>query len=133
MRTYAPFADWPAVMAHARAGLPLSYQAPLDYAPHAIEYKAQKKTIRVKRAAVGESFTADAGHLDRFKRALLPVQEAIRAAHKDASARDHIPCIQRACGSAATLFECARCGAYAVLHDATQEPLAGGLEKACGK
>ena len=80
------FDSWAAVLAWARAGRPLFYQAPLDVWPTRLWYGTprgtdayyfvRKRTIRVwphgsvgrgkKRTA--DPFTADRGHLSRFLR-----------------------------------------------------------------
>jgi hypothetical protein len=77
-----PFESWADVLAYARAGGSLYYQAPLDREPtrfwsgHGREhnYEASKRTIRMwppgsigrGRARTSDPFTADAGHLSRF-------------------------------------------------------------------
>jgi hypothetical protein len=85
------FATWADVLAHAHAGRPLFYQAPLDARPtrfdvrrgaeHATcRYVARARTLRMTppgaigrgRMRTADPFTADAGHLDRFTRAILP-------------------------------------------------------------
>lgn len=72
------FVVWAHVLAHVREGKPVSYQGPLDARPHRVEAscKPRGRTVRVKPFGTwrrGESpfdaFTADAGHLDRFRRA----------------------------------------------------------------
>ena len=63
-------------MAYARSGGPLYYKAPMD--THSVRitpleggyytYKVRARTIRIKPPKhVADAFTADAGHLDRFR------------------------------------------------------------------
>lgn len=83
-----PFATWPEVLAYARTGQPLYYQAPLDVQPsrlHAVTaergpapfgYLARPRSIRIwppgsfgrGKQRTADPFTADAGHLSRFSR-----------------------------------------------------------------
>lgn len=84
------FATWAEVMAHARAGKPLYYRAPLDvramrFTQHApgghvlCTYIARARTIRMwppgstgrGRYRTSDPFTADASHLSRFSRVEL--------------------------------------------------------------
>lgn len=67
------FATWDAVLAHVAAGLPVWYYAPLDYRAT----RLGSSEVRVMRGAKirirppsrdCDPFTADAGHLDRFRK-----------------------------------------------------------------
>jgi hypothetical protein len=82
------FATWADVLAAAKAGEPLYYKAPLDhqarrfipsenglYGRVPYTYEARARTIRMwppgsvgrGRFRTSDPFTADAGHLDRFR------------------------------------------------------------------
>lgn len=70
-------------MMAARMGLPLWYQAPMDARPTrlggSVQYKIRKTTIRIippKHDA--DPFTADKGHLDRFRWDLSALEGALR-------------------------------------------------------
>jgi hypothetical protein len=62
------------VIAHLRAGLPLYYKAPLSYRAARIDNVARpfgKNRIYIRANLLdrdSDPFTADAGHLDRFRR-----------------------------------------------------------------
>lgn len=80
------FQSWPEVLAYARTGAPLYYQAPMDHRATRLSpkkeqgeervYEARDRTIRIwpsgsagrGRNRTSDPFTADAGHLDRFRR-----------------------------------------------------------------
>jgi len=63
------------VIAHLRAGRPLYYKAPLSYRAVRIDNVARpfgKNRIYIRADRLdrdSDPFTADAGHLDRFRRA----------------------------------------------------------------
>lgn len=78
------FSSWPDVLAYARTGGDLYYQAPLNYRPvrlrpgknQTLTYEVRARSIRIwppgsigrGRSRTADPFTADAGHLDRFSR-----------------------------------------------------------------
>jgi hypothetical protein len=78
------FKSWPEVLAYARTGGPLYYQAPMDQRPTMLRpgsgtpysYEAKARSIRIwppgstgrGRSRTADPFTADAGHLERFSR-----------------------------------------------------------------
>jgi hypothetical protein len=70
------FNSWAEVLAYAAKGGPLFYHAPLDTKPVPIRYEARARTIRIfppgssgrGRMRTADPFTADSGHLDRFRR-----------------------------------------------------------------
>ena len=70
MADFATFPSWAEVLRHVKLGLCVWYQAPLDYKPVLI----QARTVRGGKVRVrpfgnqADPFTADAGHLDRFRR-----------------------------------------------------------------
>jgi hypothetical protein len=72
----APFHSWTEVVAHARSGGKMFYQAPMDYHPSLVTVRAGTRKIRVwppgshgrGRARTSDPFMADKGHLDRFLR-----------------------------------------------------------------
>lgn len=64
------FSSWSDVVAAARLGAPLWYHAPLDIAPRRIAVVRVFKNGKIRidpMSAVADKFTADAGHLDRFR------------------------------------------------------------------
>jgi len=67
---YVGFSSWDEVLAFAKRGGWLFYHAPLDLRPcsvHVVKvYKNGK--IRIDPGAGADPFTADSGHLSRFKR-----------------------------------------------------------------
>lgn len=85
------FESWPDVLAYARTGGPLYYQAPLDrYATQLYAgksppgYEAKARTIRIYppgstgrgRNRTSDPFNADSGHLDRFSHPTeIPIEE----------------------------------------------------------
>ena len=80
----AGFSSWPDVLAYARSGGDLYYQAPLNHLPVLLRpgknqtytYEVRARSIRIwpggsvgrGRSRTADPFTADAGHLDRFSR-----------------------------------------------------------------
>jgi hypothetical protein len=95
----APFESWADVLAYARTGAPLYYQAPMDRQPTGLRpgrnspysYEARGRTIRIwppgsagrGRQRTSDPFTADAGHLSRFSHQIeheVPRQEFREAA-----------------------------------------------------
>lgn len=60
---YVPFGAWAGVLAHTG---PLFYHAPLDYRPAIVTVVRRFKNGKLRLRAGDVSFTADAGHLDRF-------------------------------------------------------------------
>jgi hypothetical protein len=78
------FGSWPEVMAHAQAGRPLYYQAPLNHqatrflpgSNQSFSYQAKGRTIRMwppgstghGKSRTADPFNADSKHLDRFSR-----------------------------------------------------------------
>jgi hypothetical protein len=68
---FAPFDTWADVLAAARRGDRLWYQAPLDRFPHSILVVKVFKNDRIRIDPLSnqvDKFTADAGHLNRFRR-----------------------------------------------------------------
>jgi hypothetical protein len=64
------FTSWPQLTDHVRAGYRLFYQAPMDYRPVMVTAVIRKDgNLRVSVPyGDADSFTADIGHLDRFRR-----------------------------------------------------------------
>jgi len=79
--SFVSFATWEAVQAHIRAGLAVYYQAPLDYRPVRIGARVlSKHRIRVRPPTRDvDPFTADRGHLERFKMRASDATEQRRA------------------------------------------------------
>lgn len=81
---FRAFGTWQEVLAYARTGAPLYYQAPLDYRPVRVQYKVGARTIRITppgargrgRLRTSDPFTADSAHLDRFRRPAEAASEA---------------------------------------------------------
>ena len=67
---YEPFTSWAQLIDHVRAGYPLYYHAPMDYRPSIVQATIRKDgKIRVSPTfSDADPFTADMGHLDRFRR-----------------------------------------------------------------
>ena len=74
--TLRHFHTWKEVLAYARTGAPLYYQAPMNYQPSRLtKFQVKAKTIRIwppgsegrGRNRTADPFTADAHHLDRFR------------------------------------------------------------------
>lgn len=66
-----PFATWAAVLEHVGAGKATWYQAPLDTRAVRVRVGLRRRGTRVRVTPPGgdcDPFTADAGHLDRFRR-----------------------------------------------------------------
>lgn len=65
------FRDWAQLIDHIAAGYPLWYQAPMDYRPAQVSVVVRKDgKLRVSSIYTdADPFTADQGHLDRFRRA----------------------------------------------------------------
>jgi hypothetical protein len=76
------FATWKSVLAYLQKGCPVWYQAPLDARASRLTrgkkpfgYEPRARTVRVYppgcfgrgKARTSDPFTADAGHLDRFR------------------------------------------------------------------
>lgn len=70
MTTLQPFATWADVIAHVARGGECWYHAPLDVLPHAVRTELRKGgKVRVfPWTREADPFTADAGHLSRFRR-----------------------------------------------------------------
>jgi hypothetical protein len=69
--TWQPFSSWNEVLAAARRGDWLAYQAPMDSAPRSIHVDKVYKngSIRIDPLSnQADKFTANAGHLSRFRR-----------------------------------------------------------------
>ena len=69
MAEFNTFVTWSGVLGHVRAGGAIYYQAPLDFRPVLVRCHAFKNgKIRVyPPTRDADPFTADSGHLDRFK------------------------------------------------------------------
>lgn len=68
---FVGFTTWLAVLQYAQSGRPLYYHAPLDPQPRRIHVSALYKNgkLRIaKPSADADGFTADAGHLERFRK-----------------------------------------------------------------
>ena len=66
---FSGFPTWADVMRHVRLGLCVWYQAPLDYKPVLIDARLTRgEKVRVRPFGDADPFTADEGHLDRFRR-----------------------------------------------------------------
>lgn len=70
MDRYESFQTWAQLTDHVRAGYRLWYQAPLDYRPVLVTAVLRKDgKVRVTPPySNADPFTADSGHLDRFRR-----------------------------------------------------------------
>lgn len=74
MLTHSPFSEsfatWEALLDHIAAEYPLAYQAPLDARPVVVTVARRKDgKLRVTPPfSDADPFTADAGHLSRFRR-----------------------------------------------------------------
>ena len=69
--TYTSFASWAQLLDHVRAGYRLYYQAPMDYRPVMVNATIRPKDGNLRVYAPftdSDPFTADAGHLARFRR-----------------------------------------------------------------
>jgi hypothetical protein len=73
---FESFASWPDLLAHIESGAVRSeglwYHAPLDVLPYSVrvELRARGK-VRVFPWSSADPFTADEGHLSRFRRRVL--------------------------------------------------------------
>jgi len=70
---FTGFAQWSDLLAYVASNAPLFYHAPLDYAPTRIRpFKVYKNgKVRIDPLSAGaDCFTADPGHLGRFRRPL---------------------------------------------------------------
>ncbi len=75
-RALSRFSSWPEVLAYAATGAPLYYQAPMDVRAVRIRYEARPRTVRIfppgstgrGRQRTADPFSADAKHLDRFRK-----------------------------------------------------------------
>lgn len=66
---FATFPTWDDVLAHVASGADVHYHAPLNHRPVLIKAAVKGKGVRVTPYASDcDPFTADAGHLERFKR-----------------------------------------------------------------
>ena len=65
---FAPFASWIAVKHAAETNVSLYYLAPLDGGPRPVFARRVFKNGKVRLTGGEVTFTADAGHLDRFYR-----------------------------------------------------------------
>ena len=74
---FATFASWQEVLSFARTGAPLFYWAPMNIAPVRLyRFEVRPRTIRITppdahgrgRMRTADPFSADAGHLSRFRR-----------------------------------------------------------------
>jgi hypothetical protein len=70
MSAYSTFSTWREVQDYVNAHYTLFYHAPLDYRPVLVSAKVRRDgKIRVTPVYTdADPFTADAGHLDRFRR-----------------------------------------------------------------
>lgn len=70
MATFQGFDSWDAVLSHVASGGKVWYHAPLDVLPHSVRVETRKgKKLRVfPWTREADPFTADAGHLNRFRR-----------------------------------------------------------------
>ncbi len=70
---YLPFATWSDVLTYVKGGEPLFYQGPLDVRPGRVRVRAAYKNgkLRLEDYWHGtdnyDRFTADHGHLSRFR------------------------------------------------------------------
>lgn len=65
---FAKIATWQEVRGMADRGTYLWYQAPLDYSPVPVVARKLFKNGKIRISWAHGSFTADPGHLDRFRR-----------------------------------------------------------------
>lgn len=67
---YAPFQSWDQLLDHIRAEYPLFYHAPMDQRPAMVSGVLRKDgKVRVSPFSnEADPFTADIGHLDRFRK-----------------------------------------------------------------
>jgi len=70
MKSYVGFKSWDGVLAHITVGKRIYYHAPLDVNPRLIQCEVKGNEVRVAPLSSDcDPFTADSGHLDRFKKA----------------------------------------------------------------
>jgi hypothetical protein len=70
VKRFEVFATWAEVLAHVQAGNETWYHAPLDILPHMVRTELRRGgKVRVfPWSRDCDPFTADAGHLNRFRR-----------------------------------------------------------------
>lgn len=71
MRHYEAFATWDELLDHVHAQRHVFYLAPMDSAPRSVLVERMYKNGKVRINPLSnqaDKFTADAGHLDRFRR-----------------------------------------------------------------
>lgn len=86
--SYVGFHSWQDVLAYVAAGRPVYYQAPMMARPAFIRAKLTKNRRNVRLypdPAEADAFTADAGHLDRFRRPGIAMASRARSRHGNAS------------------------------------------------
>lgn len=67
MSKFMPFETWSDVLESAHNGRSLYYHAPLDHLPAFVFVVRVFKNGKLRLRAGGVTFTADAGHLSRFR------------------------------------------------------------------
>ena len=77
--TYAGFDSWAEVLNWCGTGAPIFYHAPMDYRPARVQVHVYKNhKVRVYPPTNdADAFTADAGHLSRFRRELAQVRPEV--------------------------------------------------------
>lgn len=106
--TFATFETWAEVLAHVSADRPIWYQAPLDWRPVRVECHLLRGGQRVRvvpPSADVDPFTADAGHLQRFKYQTAGLQLAGRCIRCNTNYTASQPCT---CGARASLRDSRR-------------------------
>lgn len=68
MPNYLGFSSWDELLAHIDADRNLFYHAPLDRFPSLVAVRRRFKNGKLRVWSGSLAFTADSGHLDRFKR-----------------------------------------------------------------
>lgn len=71
MSNFATFSTWDEVLAAARRGEQLWYQAPMNRSPHYVAVVKIYKNGKIRFDPLSnqaDNFTADAGHLLRFRK-----------------------------------------------------------------
>lgn len=69
MKGYKAFESWADVLTHVQSGQTVYYHAPMDLHPSAVQAVVKGGNIRVfPLSKSADPFTADNGHLDRFRR-----------------------------------------------------------------
>jgi proteasome lid subunit RPN8/RPN11 len=88
---FQTFSSWPEVLKYANSGAPLYYWAPMDHRPIRVhDFEVRARSIRIwpsgsrgrGRGRTSDPFTADSGHMDRFRR---PASGAREARHRGGS------------------------------------------------